>query len=352
MSDESDGDGAVTHGRIWVTRSSTGTLVQTPYRHRLGDTGDAGDAQQRVVLLPTREEFARPDSRVGARTVLTGRASPVSPTAWLHAVLDLVGAEPRGTGLRQCPAHHDSTPSLAITAGQDGRALLHCFAGCRTEEVLQALGLTWRHLYDKPWLTPQRHLSVVRPRVNFPPVRVGTGPAAARGFRLVGTHTYGNSEWLLERYRHPATGAKELCWFTLRDGVTIPGLLGVPMAALPLYCEVEVKMALAAGERVVVCESESSVDALVAAGLYATTWAGGASAPNLRRLLTLLAGGDIIIVPDNDEPGRACAERLRTALGQVVRSLLMVMPAPGEDARDLLAQRGPAAFAGVGGSSC
>ncbi len=341
-------DGGVTGAGSGVTPSNTTTRVHPLHQHRLGDAGDAGDAHQGVVLLPVRNETAPLSSTMGARMHRTAPASPASPTAWLHALLYLVGSEPQGTGLRQCPSHGDSTPSLSVTAGQDGRALVHCFGGCPTEAVLHALGLTWRHLYDRPWLTPQRHLSVVRPRVTFPPVKMRTGSPAARGLRLVGTHVYGDGEWLLERYRHITTGAKQLCWFSLRNGVAIPGLLGVPIAALPLYWEVEVKMALAARERVVVCESESSVDALVGAGVYATTWAGGASTPNLHRLCNVLAGGDVVIVPDNDEPGRACGERLRTALRPVTRSLTMVMPASSEDARDLLVQCGPGAFTGFG----
>ena len=31
-----------------------------------------------------------------------------------------------------CPAHDDSSPSLAISEGDDGRVLLHCHAGCDT----------------------------------------------------------------------------------------------------------------------------------------------------------------------------------------------------------------------------
>ncbi len=41
--------------------------------------------------------------------------------------------------------------------------------GLPTEDVLLALGISWRHLHDEPWLTPERHLSVVRPRLTFPP---------------------------------------------------------------------------------------------------------------------------------------------------------------------------------------
>jgi hypothetical protein len=50
------------------------------------------------------------------------------------------------------------------------------------------------------------------------------------------------------------------------------------LSMLPLYNETEVIRGGFLNEVIVVCESESSVDALTGRGIYATTWAGGASA--------------------------------------------------------------------------
>ena len=49
-----------------------------------------------------------------------------------------------------CPAHGDKSPSLAIREIEDGRTLLHCFAGCEANEVLGAIGLTLQDLYPAP----------------------------------------------------------------------------------------------------------------------------------------------------------------------------------------------------------
>ena len=38
-----------------------------------------------------------------------------------------------------CPAHEDTTPSLSIGLGHEGRVLLHCFAGCSYAAILDAL---------------------------------------------------------------------------------------------------------------------------------------------------------------------------------------------------------------------
>lgn len=42
-----------------------------------------------------------------------------------------------------CPAHEDRSPSLAVKDVEDGRVLVHCFAGCAAEDVLAAVGLTF-----------------------------------------------------------------------------------------------------------------------------------------------------------------------------------------------------------------
>lgn len=45
-----------------------------------------------------------------------------------------------------CPVHGDNRPSLSLGVGRDGRLLLHCFAGCEPDEVLAAVGLSFRDL--------------------------------------------------------------------------------------------------------------------------------------------------------------------------------------------------------------
>ena len=47
----------------------------------------------------------------------------------------------------KCPNHHDRRPSLSICEGRDGRTLLHCFAGCRTDDILRVLGADWTALF-------------------------------------------------------------------------------------------------------------------------------------------------------------------------------------------------------------
>jgi len=60
----------------------------------------------------------------------------------------LHGVERRGDQwAAKCPAHEDGRASLSVTQGADGRILLKCFAGCSSDAVVAALGLTLRDLF-------------------------------------------------------------------------------------------------------------------------------------------------------------------------------------------------------------
>lgn len=56
-----------------------------------------------------------------------------------------------------CPAHADNGPSLSLREGDDGKIILHCHAGCATDAVVAAMGLTMADLFpasDKPCRPP------------------------------------------------------------------------------------------------------------------------------------------------------------------------------------------------------
>lgn len=55
-----------------------------------------------------------------------------------------------------CPAHQDKSPSLSLSRGKDGRALVHCYAGCEPRDVLAAVGLELRDLFPENLSQEQR----------------------------------------------------------------------------------------------------------------------------------------------------------------------------------------------------
>jgi hypothetical protein len=74
----------------------------------------------------------------------------VSAAAKLLDRLERVKQTGPGRWLARCPAHEDRSPSLSIREVEDGRVLLHDFAGCSTEDVLGALGLGLSDLFEGP----------------------------------------------------------------------------------------------------------------------------------------------------------------------------------------------------------
>ena len=61
--------------------------------------------------------------------------------------LDKVKRTGPGTWSARCSAHDDRGPSLAIRELDDGRILLHCFAGCDVHNVLAAVDLDISDLF-------------------------------------------------------------------------------------------------------------------------------------------------------------------------------------------------------------
>lgn len=73
----------------------------------------------------------------------------------LHRLVGLRQTAP-DRWVARCPSHDDRGPSLSIRQTGD-RLLLRCFAGCTAVDVVGALGLTLRHLFDEPqhWTIPR-----------------------------------------------------------------------------------------------------------------------------------------------------------------------------------------------------
>ncbi len=67
----------------------------------------------------------------------------------VDVVLDRLERVRRSGGgwVARCPAHEDRSPSLSVREGADGRVLVYCHAGCRTDDVVAAIGLSMRDLF-------------------------------------------------------------------------------------------------------------------------------------------------------------------------------------------------------------
>jgi hypothetical protein len=230
----------------------------------------------------------------------------------LNAVSAETGREARKSGdgfVTCCPAHDDNNPSLKISERGDGTVGIHCFAGCCPEDVLASVGLTLADLFpvkgdgrQNPMVQPKRSGSVT-PKVSktFPSVGDAIDYFSQR-HRDVQFWTYedagGGPVGVVIRW--DTDKGKEFRPLSRSDGGWM--LCAMPKPR-PLYRLPDVK----ASDRVYVAEGEKAADALRSFGLVATTSPGGCKAAK-HADWSVLAGKDVVLVPDNDEPGEMFAE--------------------------------------------
>ena len=159
----------------------------------------------------------------------------------------------------QCPAHHDSNPSLSVGHRRDRKGVVvHCHAGCAPTAVMDALDLTVADLFDEP---KQREIYGLHRSYRYP------------GGRQV--HRKPNKEF-------PQSGNLDDRSLFGSDKIT------------------------ADTKTVYVVEGEKDVEAVDAAGGVAVCSPMGAGKAD-RADWSELAGKNVIIIADKDKAGRAHA---------------------------------------------
>ena len=74
-----------------------------------------------------------------------------------------LGVTPNGnSAMARCPAHDDKRPSLSLTKGEDGTAIVNCFVGCDWREIETRLGIA-----SGGALTPARNTATLQ-HLNTP----------------------------------------------------------------------------------------------------------------------------------------------------------------------------------------
>ncbi len=212
--------------------------------------------------------------------------------------------------IAHCPIHEDKDASLAISEGTDGRVLVHCFAGCNTEHILRALGLSMCDLFpEKPKKAKaKREIVATYPYTD------------AQGKLLYETVRYTPKSFAQRR----PDGKGGWAW----------NLDGVPRV---LYMLPEVLSAVREGRTVFVVEGEKDADNLAKLGLCATTNSGGAGKWR-DEYSEALRSAHVVIIPDKDEPGRRHAERVARSLSGKTTSIKIIeLPGPGKDVSNSLA---------------
>lgn len=226
---------------------------------------------------------------------------------------------------------------MSVEEGDDGKALIYCHAGCSYDEVCGSLGLGTHLLFEEhPWSAQRVYqANPTKPRfIKISYAGRGGGNRGRMSFHI--QHHQFTPTVRLERVKFD-DGSKMCKWQTLEGQswyYSHEG--GINLNELPLYREKEIIQGSFMDEIVVLCESESSVDALFNNGIYATTWAGGASQPKLQRLKEVLKDLKVLWIPDNDQAGLKCSDLLERELKPLVREWFKIMGDEGEDAKDLV----------------
>ncbi len=108
-----------------------------------------------------------------------------------------------GGYLAKCPAHDDSRPSLRIWRGDDNKVRITCRAGCKPDDVIAAVGLTWPNLFD----VSGEGNTVRKER----PTLVGAGPVAGLRMFLDGLTLYPSTiAYAAERFGLSEYGLRDL----------------------------------------------------------------------------------------------------------------------------------------------
>lgn len=87
---------------------------------------------------------SRPDKEAAYASSNVRNNTPID--AVLHR-LDKVKRTAPDKWIALCPAHNDKRPSLSIKEAEDGKVLIHCWAGCGAAEIVSAIGLSLADLF-------------------------------------------------------------------------------------------------------------------------------------------------------------------------------------------------------------
>jgi putative DNA primase/helicase len=207
----------------------------------------------------------------------------------------------------RCPAHDDRRPSLSFKDG-NVRLIVKCHAGCSLEDVVGALALRKRDLFNND---------------------------TSGGGRIVATYPYHDEDGQL-LYEVVRFEPKS---FAMRrpDGHSgwIWGVQGIRRVLYRLP-------ALQGCELVFIVEGEKDADALVALGLAATTcpWGAGSWRDGYAHQLRAAGAVNVVVLPDNDDAGHEFAQAVEQSCVSVGLTVTIIvlpgLPSKG-DASDWLA---------------
>lgn len=213
-----------------------------------------------------------------------------------------------------CPAHNDNKASLTVSRGDKG-TLIHCHAGCRVSDILGAVGLKETDLfYDD-------RLPEVKDRWRRY-VEKSTGAKIEDIYQYLDL----SGQYAFTRIR---LRPKDFRYGILSGDRFDFGLKGKKRKDIPAVYTVNfgrLQEAIRDGETIFYVEGEKDVKTLYQKGFVGVTC--GSADDWVSGCTTLFSGATVIILSDNDEPGRELSRRVQSDLAKVAKSVRVVVPTP------------------------
>lgn len=222
----------------------------------------------------------------------------------------------------RCPCRNDDdNPSLSISEdAKTGNILVTCHRGspCSTKEICESAGVTLAALFP-----PQKRTNNTKAKLD-----------------LVKTYDYidESGELLFQKLRYIDSDGKKTFRQRKPDGQGgwVYALGDTPKI---LYNLPAVKQGVAGGYPIWVVEGEKDADTLIEIGIIATTMPGGAG-KWLDIHTEALAGAEVEIIADNDEPGIAHAKLVLSELTKAGCVANIWVAPKGKDVTEYLAMGG------------
>lgn len=198
----------------------------------------------------------------------------------------------------KCPVHYDKKASLTITE-QDDKFLFHCHAGCDTENILSAVGLSFSDFKEKKQYQWKEKLEY----------------GQKRKIEAVYDYKSEDDKYLYSKIRFEG---KQIRYVTV-DHINDTYQYGKPGNRTVLYNLANLTSAVRQRRTVYIVEGEKDADTLNKLGYVATT--AGSVDDWKKEFAIIFTGANVVILPDNDEPGKKLKDSIIKDLRNCAHSI-------------------------------
>jgi len=230
-----------------------------------------------------------------------------------------------------CPAHDDKSASLSITLEND-KILLYCHAGCNIDDICLSLGIEKSDLFA-PIDEKQINRVPVPQKVEREQIRMKAN-INFEGKVVFFSSKHNKKVTESDRYSYLNVDGKTAYHVIRSDPkdfrpMTPDGFLDHEGVERLPYRLPELLQGVKESKPILLLEGEKDVDSAMAMGLIATTFVGGAGKWR-DEYSEYFHGADVVLIPDNDNPGLKGMTEIATKLyGTASRIRMLELPGLG-----------------------